>query len=89
VPGSAQPTGRSALLDTVLGAGGVAVVLIAGVGPLPAAVALAMLGVTLLGSGRVGAALRRGSPSIRTTETSSTRMTGARPAGDAARLAAS
>jgi fucose 4-O-acetylase-like acetyltransferase len=89
VPGSAQPTGRSALLDTVLGAGGVAVVLIAGFGPLPAAVALAMLGVALRGSGRVGAALRRCSLSIRTTETSSTRMTGARPAGDAARLAAS
>ncbi|KQW08292.1 hypothetical protein ASC66_05070 [Leifsonia sp. Root4] len=89
VSGAALPTPRSVALDTVLGAGGVAVVLIAGFGPLPASAALTMLLVALLGSGRVGAALRRAVPSVRTTTTSSTRMTGARPAGDAAAVAAS
>lgn len=82
-PAATGPRGRSVALDALLGAGGVAVVLIAGFGPLPAAVALTMLGVALLGSGRVGTALRRGIRSVRTTATSSTRMTAARPAGDA------
>ncbi|MET0853751.1 MAG: acyltransferase [Microterricola sp.] len=86
---AARPTGRSVALDAVLGAGGVAVVLIAGFGPLPAAAALAMLGVALLGSGRVSAALRRGIRSAGRSATSSTRMTAARPAADAARPAVS
>ena len=86
---TAGPTGRSVVLDTVLGAGGVAVVLIAGFGPVPASAALAMLGLALLGSGRVGAALRRGVRSAGTSATSSTRMTAARPAADAARPAVS
>ncbi|MFF3601807.1 hypothetical protein ACFYYK_40770, partial [Kitasatospora indigofera] len=86
---AARPTGRSVALDTLLGAGGVAVVLIAGFGPLPASAALAMLGSALLGSGNLGAALGRGLWSAGTSATSSTRMTAARPAADAARPAVS
>ncbi|RZU63930.1 fucose 4-O-acetylase-like acetyltransferase [Microterricola gilva] len=83
---AALPTSRSVALDALLGAGGVAVVLIAGFGPLPATAALTMLGIALLGSGRIGAALRAGW-AARPTTTSSTRMTQARPAGDARALA--
>ena len=53
---AASPTG--VVVDTVLAVGGVATLLVAGFGPLPAIVALTMLGVALVGSRRVLRGLR-------------------------------
>jgi hypothetical protein len=47
------PTPLTITLDVLLGAGGVAVALIAGFGIVPAVVSLTMLGGSLMGSGRV------------------------------------
>lgn len=49
----AESTPRSVALDTVLGAGGVTVVLVAGFGVLPASAAILMLSSALYGTGRI------------------------------------
>ena len=49
---------RGAVLDAVCGVAGVAVLLVAGFGPVPAAIALALLVVALIGSARLLEAVR-------------------------------
>jgi peptidoglycan/LPS O-acetylase OafA/YrhL len=58
---AAPPAGAplSVALDAVLGAGGVAVVLVAGFGPAAASVALVLLTVALLGTARIAAVAPR------------------------------
>jgi surface polysaccharide O-acyltransferase-like enzyme len=57
--GRAPATARTSAIDAVCGVAGVAVLLVAGFGPLPAGVALGLLGVALFGSARLLAAARR------------------------------
>jgi hypothetical protein len=49
-------------IDAVCGVAGVALLLVAGFGPVPAVVALALLSVSLLGSTRLIAHIRFGTP---------------------------
>jgi peptidoglycan/LPS O-acetylase OafA/YrhL len=74
---SAAGSARSVALDTVLGAGGVAIVLVAGFGPVPASAALLLLLVALVGTDR----LVRVAP--RYLAGSFQRMTPAEPSADA------
>jgi hypothetical protein len=54
-------------IDAVCGVAGVALLLIAGFGPVTAVVALALLSVSLLGSGRLIARIRFGTPALKRT----------------------
>lgn len=56
---SARAGAWSTAVDTVCGVAAVAVLLVVGFAPLPAAVALVLLVVSLAGSGRIAAAVRR------------------------------
>jgi peptidoglycan/LPS O-acetylase OafA/YrhL len=68
-PASAPAGAWSTAVDTVCGVAGVAVLLVVGFAPIPAALALVLLVVALAGSGRIAAVFRRRTarPARRTT----------------------
>jgi fucose 4-O-acetylase-like acetyltransferase len=76
-------------VDAVLGAGGVAVVLVAGFSPVPASVALVLLTVSLLGTARIAGGARRTAVALRYRAGSFQRMMPAEPPVDARIAAAS
>ncbi|WP_164990605.1 hypothetical protein, partial [Agromyces albus] len=76
-PALALPHGRSTVVDAACAVAGVAVLLVAGFGPIPALIAVALLVISLRGSAalfRAGAELFRGrtagmSPSMKPSRT--------------------
>ncbi len=64
-PASAPTSRRAAAFDAACGVAGVAVVLVAGFGPVQAGIALALLTIALLGSTSIGPVLARATAALR------------------------
>jgi hypothetical protein len=67
VTGASRARIATTSIDAMCGVAGIALLLVAGFGPVPGVVALALLSVSLLGSGRLSARIRFGTPALSRT----------------------